>query len=59
MKFALKLSIIVGFSFLLGCALLCFTEFWFVGALGVVMNIVFLVLNFRKLRALNKQESGN
>ena len=57
MKLAIKLSIILGFSFLIGCALLCFTEFWFVGALGVVMNIFFLVLNFRKLRTLDKQDS--
>lgn len=57
MKLAIKLSIILGLSFLIGCALLCFTEFWFVGALGVVMNFLFLILNFRKLRALDKREN--
>jgi hypothetical protein len=51
-KLAIKICIIAGFSFLLGCALLCFTEFWLVGAIGVVMNIFFLILNFRRLRSL-------
>lgn len=52
MKLALKISIALGAVFLLGSALLCFTEFWLVGALGVVFNAVLLVLNIRKLRAL-------
>lgn len=52
MKLAIKLCIILGFSFLIGCAILCFTQFWFVGALGVLMNAAFIVLNFRKLRSL-------
>jgi hypothetical protein len=51
-KLAVKLCIILGFSFLIGCAILCFTQFWFVGALGVLMNAAFIVLNFRKLRSL-------
>lgn len=52
MKLALKTSIALGVAFLLGSALLCFTEFWIAGALGVLFNAVLLVLNIRKLRAL-------
>lgn len=52
MKLALKISIALGAVFLLGSTLLCFTELWMVGALGVIFNAVLLVLNIRKLRAL-------
>jgi len=51
-KLAVKLCIILGFSFLIGCAILCFTQFWLVGTLGVIMNTAFIILNFRKLRSL-------
>lgn len=52
MKFAIKASIVLGIAIMPGFAVLCFTQYWPLGALGLVVNAILLALNIRKLRAL-------